>query len=62
MVAPVLEKGARSRDIYLPYGHWQDELYGGTVKGPLWLKSYPADLHQLPYFVRNHNTQDLNEQ
>ena len=52
LVAPVLEEGGRSRDIYLPYGLWEDKLYGGIIKGPLWMKGYPADLHQLPYFTR----------
>jgi alpha-glucosidase (family GH31 glycosyl hydrolase) len=26
LVAPVLEEGATSRDIYLPSGRWQDQV------------------------------------
>ena len=51
LVAPVMEEGAVSRDIYLPQGRWQAE--GGEVtEGPTWLRSYPAPLFTLPYFVR----------
>lgn len=52
LVAPVLEQGARSRDIYLPLGTWHDELRNVDIKGGTWLKDYKADLDELPYFTK----------
>ena len=56
LVAPVLEPGARSRDIYLPMGSWTDELTGERLKGGQWYHNYHAQLHQLPYFTRSANS------
>ncbi|KAK3087194.1 hypothetical protein FSP39_002944 [Pinctada imbricata] len=50
LVAPILDDGARQRDIYLPKGKWMDMLYNNVTDGPQWLTGYPADLHELPYF------------
>ncbi|CAH1395545.1 unnamed protein product [Nezara viridula] len=52
LVAPVLEQGATSRDIYLPRGEWRDENTGKVYTGPTTLKKYPAPLEVLPYFER----------
>ena len=54
MVAPILEEGATSRDIYIPAGKWKDEVAAGnpTIEGPKLLENYPADLFTLPYFTR----------
>lgn len=54
LVAPVLEQGARSRDIYLPKGRWRDEVKPDhpVYKGRRWLRHYKADLTTLPYFTR----------
>uniref|UniRef100_A0A1B6HX93 Glycoside hydrolase family 31 N-terminal domain-containing protein n=2 Tax=Homalodisca liturata TaxID=320908 RepID=A0A1B6HX93_9HEMI len=53
LVAPVVEEGAVSRDIYLPKGKWRDEVYQQKIyHGPKWLKDYPAPLDTLPYFTR----------
>jgi len=53
LVAPVLEEGAISRDIYLPSGRWQDQVQEGQVyDGPIWLRDYPAPLDTLPYFLK----------
>lgn len=51
LVAPVLESGARSRDVYLPPGQWTDELRGGIKQGG-WHRNYSVELHELPYFKR----------
>ena len=50
MVAPVLEQGARSRDIYLPEGSWEDVINHVTLKGGRWLWKYKVDLHECPTF------------
>ncbi|XP_049764874.1 myogenesis-regulating glycosidase-like [Schistocerca cancellata] len=54
LVAPVLEEGAVSRDIYLPSGNWTDEVdpEHPIIEGPIWLTNYPAPLNVLPYFTR----------
>ncbi|KAG6452085.1 hypothetical protein O3G_MSEX007467 [Manduca sexta] len=53
LVAPVLEEGATSRDIYLPTGVWLEEGDPERAhEGPLWIRDYPAPLDILPYFVR----------
>ena len=54
MVAPILEEGATSRDIYIPAGKWRDEVADGhpTIEGPKLLENYPADLFTLPCFTR----------
>ena len=50
-MAPILENGARSRDVYLPNGSWFDELQGRTLQGPLWLKDYRTALSDVATFV-----------
>ncbi|XP_013397264.1 myogenesis-regulating glycosidase isoform X2 [Lingula anatina] len=52
LVAPVLEQGARARDVYLvpPY-KWRDERTGSVVNCG-WHLNYKADLDELPYFTR----------
>ncbi|CAG5059005.1 unnamed protein product [Parnassius apollo] len=53
LVAPVIEQGATTRDIYLPTGEWWEEGDSERVHmGPTWIKDYPAPLDVLPYFVR----------
>lgn len=53
IVAPVLQKGKTSRNIYLPEGKWIDQNDGSTHQGPIWLTDYDAPLDVLPYFVRS---------
>ncbi len=51
LVAPVLERGARRRMVYLPAGEWVDYWSRELHEGPTWL-NYPAPLEILPLFVR----------
>lgn len=47
LVAPVVEKGAKSRRIYLPAGTWYDWWTSEKVAGPRWVER-PVDLATLP--------------
>ena len=40
LVAPVLEEGAVSRDVYLPRGQWRDEANPEhpVYNGPTWIR------------------------
>jgi alpha-glucosidase (family GH31 glycosyl hydrolase) len=51
LVAPVLTRGAASRDIYLPAGLWKDFWSGEIYQGRQTLENYPAPLEKLPVFV-----------
>ena len=53
LVAPVLDEGEVTRDIYLPTGAWRDEANPEhpIYNGPIWIREYPADLWTLPYFT-----------
>ncbi len=51
LVAPVLEKGAVSREVYLPAGLWKDFWSGELYRGGTTLAAYPAPLDKLPIFV-----------
>ena len=51
LVAPVIEKGATERNIYLPPGKWRDYTTGKTVEGGRTLLHYPAPLDTLPIFI-----------
>ncbi|OXU27291.1 hypothetical protein TSAR_004452 [Trichomalopsis sarcophagae] len=52
LVAPVIEQGAFSRDVYLPGGTWKDANTEKLYAGPMWLNNYPAPLNVLPYFYK----------
>ena len=52
LVAPVLEKGATAREVYLPTGTWTAlDDPAETHQGPVTLRDYPAPLERLPAFV-----------
>jgi len=51
LVAPVVQKGATSRDIFLPPGTWRDYATGKSISGGRILKDYPAPLSVLPIFI-----------
>ncbi|XP_049822326.1 myogenesis-regulating glycosidase-like [Aethina tumida] len=52
LVAPVVEKGAIYRDIYIPTGRWQDGNSECIHIGPKIIKSYSAPIDVLPYFIK----------
>ncbi|XP_041854016.1 SITS-binding protein [Melanotaenia boesemani] len=54
LVAPVVEKGAVHRDIYLPDGgfQWQDSRNGQVFDGGTFLQNYPVPLEEVAVFLR----------
>ena len=53
LVAPVLEAGARSRDVYLPKGaNWRDAWTGEEHEGGQTV-TVPAPLDRIPLFLRD---------
>ena len=51
LVAPVVEKGASARRVYLPEGAWYDWWTGDKLAGKRWIER-PVDLATLPLYVR----------
>lgn len=51
LIAPVLEKGATSREIYLPHGAWYDFWTGKLIDGSRTI-TVNAPLDHLPIFVK----------
>jgi alpha-glucosidase/alpha-D-xyloside xylohydrolase len=51
LVAPVVEKGVKSRRVYLPAGTWFDWWTGEKLAGQRWVER-PVDLATLPLYVR----------
>jgi alpha-glucosidase len=51
LVAPVVEKGAKSHRAYLPAGTWFDWWTGEKLAGKRWIER-PVDLTTLPLYVR----------
>jgi hypothetical protein len=53
IVAPVVHKGAKRRDVYLTEGLWRDIMNPGVVvKGGQWLRGISTPLDYLPVFVK----------
>lgn len=54
LVAPVVQPGARSRDIFFPVGNWQDQLHNRSIiiEGPIWLRDFKVDIDELAFFKR----------
>ena len=50
LVAPVVEKGATSRRVYLPKGDWFDWWNDEKISGGEWLER-PVDLATMPIYV-----------
>jgi alpha-glucosidase/alpha-D-xyloside xylohydrolase len=51
LVAPVIEKGAASRALYLPQGTWYDFWSGSAIAGGDEI-TRPVDLETIPLYVR----------
>ena len=51
LIAPVFEKGATSRRLYLPAGNWYDWWTNELVPGGRWMNR-PVDLSIMPIYVR----------
>jgi len=51
LVAPVVEKGATTRGVYLPHGAWHDFWTGERIEGGREI-SRPVDLATMPLYVR----------
>jgi alpha-glucosidase/alpha-D-xyloside xylohydrolase len=51
LVAPVVEKGATQREVYLPAGRWHDFWTGAVLEGGRLIRR-DVDLATLPLFVR----------
>ncbi|NCD21185.1 MAG: alpha-glucosidase, partial [Actinobacteria bacterium] len=52
MVAPVVEPGVRSREVYLPAGGWYDWHTGEYLDGGRWVTA-DAPLERIPLFARD---------
>lgn len=52
LAAPIVEKDAYKRDIYLPVGSWKDGNSDTVYKGKRWIRNYDAPIDVLPYFIR----------
>ena len=52
LIAPILEKGAKTREVVLPPGDWTADD-GKTYHGPVRIK-IPTPLERLPYFIAGH--------
>jgi sulfoquinovosidase len=51
LVAPVIEEGARTRDVYFPQGCWEHPETGESFNGPREV-TVDAPVELLPYFFR----------
>jgi alpha-glucosidase/alpha-D-xyloside xylohydrolase len=51
LVAPVTEKGATARRVYLPEGNWFDWWSGEKMSGGRWIER-SVDLATMPIYVR----------
>ncbi|KAG5672943.1 hypothetical protein PVAND_003030 [Polypedilum vanderplanki] len=52
LVAPVIEQGKTSRDVYLPIGKWRDGNDDQIYEGGKLIENYQAPLDKLPWFIR----------
>jgi alpha-glucosidase (family GH31 glycosyl hydrolase) len=59
LVAPVVNPGQRSRDIYLPPGLWREHASGVVYEGGMILENHPAALDVLPFFKRQPRIENI---
>ncbi|GAB1600231.1 myogenesis-regulating glycosidase-like [Argonauta hians] len=52
LVAPILDAGSTSRDIYLPHGNWKDNLNNREIKGAKLYKDFKVELNQTATFSK----------
>ncbi|CAH1099618.1 unnamed protein product [Psylliodes chrysocephalus] len=52
IVAPILHKGSRKREIYLPAGVWRDGIDHTLRKGSRWIHEYKVEEQDVAYFER----------
>lgn len=57
LVAPILELGKKTRNIYLPAGLWQDPNHCSEPlkNGSQWYPDYNAGVNTLPWFIKKTN-------
>lgn len=53
IVAPVVSRGARSRDVYLTQGTWRDVVNGSVIEGGQWIRNVSSPLDHLPVYIRD---------
>ncbi|XP_037934529.1 myogenesis-regulating glycosidase isoform X2 [Teleopsis dalmanni] len=52
IVAPILEKAAEEREVYLPQGVWKDGIDGSLRKGSRWMHDYKVPKEKIAYFIK----------
>lgn len=52
LVAPVVEEGKTTRNVYLPAGTWKDGNSDKTYTGPTTVPDYSAPIDILPFFIK----------
>lgn len=52
LVAPVVEEGATTLDIYLPIGNWRSGVTNLTYVGPGWLRNVDAPLDIVNFYIK----------
>jgi alpha-glucosidase (family GH31 glycosyl hydrolase) len=60
MIAPVVQQGVSSRQVYLPMGQWRDWWTGARYQGPSDV-TVPAPYDRIPVFVRGEPATPLPE-
>lgn len=51
LVAPIVERGARQRQVYLPEGKWYDYWTDELISGPVEIEAF-APLERIPVYVK----------
>lgn len=51
LIAPVLEKGASQRSLYLPKGEWYNYFTKAKVQGAQWI-TVDVDIENIPFYIK----------